>query len=83
MIVAKTKMKKIPKACNKCALASYDYFDRHCFVTGKNKQYYALYVGEKVNFQQDFMVKDVAEEECKCPPQRTNRRSGTCPAIGG
>lgn len=35
MIVAKTKMKKIPKACNKCALSSYDYFDRHCFITGK------------------------------------------------
>lgn len=36
MIVAKTKMKKIPKACNKCALSAFiDLFDKHCFITGK------------------------------------------------
>ena len=35
MIVAKTKMKKIPKACNKCSLSVIRYFDRSCVVTNK------------------------------------------------
>lgn len=35
MIIAKTKMKKIPKSCNKCSLSIIRYFDRSCVVTNK------------------------------------------------
>lgn len=31
MIVAKTKMKKIPESCNKCGFSTYSYDYRVCF----------------------------------------------------
>lgn len=35
MIVAKTKMKKIPDSCNKCGLKTYSFEGTRCFITGK------------------------------------------------
>lgn len=41
MIVAKTKMKKIPESCNKCSLARIEYShwndtQRYCWITKKD-----------------------------------------------
>ena len=34
MIVAKTKMKKIPESCNKCVFSKLNYDYRTCFISG-------------------------------------------------
>lgn len=40
MIVAKTRMRRIPKTCKECKLSRYDAFDdRICGITGKDCPY--------------------------------------------